>query len=94
MPKIIAKKLLGNRLYIYQTMKNILNVNKVKMQVAIQLDINCKVCGKDFMSSNEKKVSASILSELQWNIPIAKCPKCSTKYVWNGNNGFDIVLKN
>lgn len=72
-------------------MKKNLNASKVKILVAIELNIKCKICGKEFMSSNEKRVSPSIISELQWNIPIAKCPQCSSKYVWNGNNGFDII---
>ena len=71
-------------------MSKTLNASKVQMLVAIELTIECKICGKEFMSSNKKKVSPSIISDLQWNIPTAKCPKCNSKYIYNGNNGFDI----
>jgi len=74
-------------------MSKILKANKVKMQVHIQIDIDCKICGKHFMSSTEKKVSISAYSELQPNIPRAKCPQCDSRYIYNGNSGFDIQLK-
>lgn len=72
-------------------MKKTLNASKVQILVAIELNIECKICGKEFMSSNEKRFSTSSISELQWNMPIAKCPKCNSKYVWNGNKSFDII---